>query len=205
MSQERFMNPLKFGSALALGIGLLTGLASGTAAAQDEAKGEQPVVILDTSSGPITIALNPAKAPITVANFLKYVDDGFYDNLIFHRVIPGFMIQGGGMNDKMEEKSKGQYGKIKNESGNGLSNVKGSIAMARTADPNSAQNQFFINLVDNKNLDTYGGGYTVFGEVIDGMDVVEAIGKVQTSTRGPHGDVPVKPIYIKSAKRRPKG
>lgn len=205
MSRERFMNPLKFGSALVLGFGLAAGLSFGTASAQEQAKVEPAVVILDTSAGPITIALDAEKAPITVANFLKYVDGGFYDNLIFHRVIPGFMIQGGGMNDKMEEKSKGQNGKIRNESGNGLSNVKGSIAMARTADPNSAQNQFFINLVDNKNLDAYGGGYAVFGKVIGGMDVVEAIGKVQTSTRGPHGDVPVKPIYIKSAKRQAKG
>jgi len=199
------MNPLKFGSALVLGFGLVAGLSFGTAFAQEQTKVESAVVILDTSAGPITIALDAEKAPITVANFLKYVDAGFYDNLVFHRVIPGFMIQGGGMNDNMEEKSKGQNGKIRNESGNGLSNVKGSIAMARTADPNSAQNQFFINLVDNKNLDSYGGGYAVFGKVIGGMDVVEAIGKVQTTTRGPHSDVPVKPIYIKSAKRHAKG
>lgn len=205
MSQERFMNPLKFGPALVLGFGLIAGFSFGTTSAQEQANDKPPVVVLDTSAGPITIELNPDKAPITVANFLKYVDDGFYDNLIFHRVIPGFMIQGGGMNDKMEEKFKGQHGKIKNESGNGLSNQKGAIAMARTADPNSAQNQFFINLVDNRNLDTYGGGYAVFGKVIGGMDVVEAIGRVQTSTRGPHGDVPVKPIYIKSAKRQAKG
>jgi len=196
------MRSITFRTALALSFGILAGLSSGSASAQEQAGEKPPVVVLDTTAGPITIALAPDKAPITVANFLKYVDDGFYDNLIFHRVILGFMIQGGGMDDQMHEKQKGQKGPIKNESRNGLSNVKGSIAMARTADPNSAQNQFFINLVDNKNLDSFGGGYTVFGKVIGGMDVVEAIGKVQTSSRGPHADVPVKPIYIKSAKRK---
>lgn len=169
--------------------------------AQDK---DTSIVVLETSAGSITIALDAVKAPITVANFLKYVDDGFYDNLIFHRVIDGFMIQAGGMDDKMNEKSKGLKGKIKNESGNGLSNVRGTIAMARTADPNSAQSQFFINLVDNKNLDNYGGGYAVFGKVIGGMEVVDLIGKVQTTSRGSHRDVPIKPIYIKSAKRQPK-
>ena len=113
------------------------------------------------------------------------------------------MIQGGGLNDKMEEKRRGIQPPIKNESSNGLSNAKGTIAMARTNNPNSATCQFFINLVDNKNLDdSTGRGYTVFGKVIKGIDVVEAMGKVQTTSRGPHQDVPVKPIYIKSAKRQ---
>jgi cyclophilin family peptidyl-prolyl cis-trans isomerase len=198
------MNWFRLGAPLVLGLGTLAGLSFGTAAAQDQAKAEAPIVVLDTSAGAITIELAPDKAPITVANFLKYVDAGFYDNLIFHRVIPGFMIQGGGMDEQMREKKEGQQAPIKNESSNGLSNVRGSIAMARTSNPNSAQNQFFINLVDNKNLDSFGGGYAVFGKVIGGMDVVDAIGKVQTSSRGPHGDVPVKPIYIKSAKRQAK-
>jgi len=156
------------------------------------------------SAGAITLALEPEKAPITVANFLKYVDEGFYDNLIFHRVIDGFMIQTGGMDDKMVEKSQGLKGKIKNESGNGLTNQRGTIAMARTSDPNSAQSQFFINLKDNKFLDA-GDGYAVFGKVIGGMEVVDAIGKVQTTSSRGHRDVPVKPIYIKSAKRQAKG
>ena len=105
-----------------------------------------PVVVLETSMGTITIELDKEKAPITVENFLKYVDAGFYDNLIFHRVISNFMIQGGGFDEKLNEKTEGQRGTIKNESGNGLSNVKGTIAMARTGDPDSAQNQFFINV-----------------------------------------------------------
>ena len=114
-----------------------------------------PVVVLDTSMGNITIELDKEKAPITAENFLKYVDSGFYDNLIFHRVISSFMIQGGGFDEKLSEKTEGQRGTIKNESGNGLSNVRGTIAMARTTDPNSAQNQFFINVEDNKRLDNY--------------------------------------------------
>ena len=159
--------------------------------------------MLDTSAGAITLELYPDKAPITVENFLKYVDEGFYDNLIFHRVIPGFMIQGGGMTDKMDEKAE-KHPPIKNESGKGLSNERGTIAMARTNNPDSATCQFFINHENNPNLDNYGGGYAVFGKVIDGMDVVDSIAKVATTTRGGHENVPVKPIYIKSAKRKGK-
>ncbi|APW60351.1 peptidylprolyl isomerase [Paludisphaera borealis] len=162
---------------------------------------DKPQVVLETTLGKITLELDPEKAPITVENFLKYVDDGFYDNLVFHRVIPGFMIQTGGMSDKIVEKHEGQRAPIKNESGNGLSNKRGTIAMARTNNPNSATSQFFINHADNANLDRAGGGYAVFGKVIDGLDVVDAIAKVETTTKGPHGDVPVKPIYIKSATR----
>ncbi|MGO9598460.1 MAG: peptidylprolyl isomerase [Isosphaeraceae bacterium] len=169
-------------------------------AAQGE--GQKPVVVLDTSAGPITVQLDPEKAPITVENFLKYVDEGFYDNLIFHRVMIGFMVQGGGMTDQMEEKSTGKRAPIKNESKGGLSNLRGTIAMARTNNPDSATCQFFINHVDNQNLDTYGGGYTVFGKVIDGMNVVDEIAKVPTTTRAGQQNVPVKPIYIKSAKRK---
>ncbi len=161
-------------------------------------------MILDTSFGPISIELDPEKAPLTVENFLKYVDSGFYDNLIFHRVIPRFMVQGGGLDVDMKEKQEGKRASIKNESGNGLTNVKGSIAMARTNDPNSATCQFFINLVDNPRLDTFGGGYTVFGKVANGFDVVEKIAAVDTGNRGVHQNVPIKPVVIKSARRKPK-
>jgi len=180
-----------------LGIGAcLSVAATGT---QDDSK--KPVVVLDTSLGAITLELDAEKAPITVKNFLTYVDEGFYDNLIFHRVIPGFMVQGGGMDDQMNEKEKGKHSPIRNESGNGLTNKRGSVAMARTNNPHSATCQFFIDLKDNDFLDQ-GAGYAVFGKVIDGMDVVDAIAKTTTSNRGGHGDVPVKPIYIKSAKRK---
>ncbi len=185
-------------SVVVLGLGACLSLS--TVAGQGSA--EKPVVVLDTSLGAITLEVYSDKAPITVENFLKYVDEGFYDNLIFHRVMPGFMVQGGGMTDQMVEKSQGKHQPIKNESSNGLSNDRGTIAMARTADPNSATCQFFINHVDNPNLNTYGGGYTVFGKVIDGLDVVDKIAKVPTTTRGPHENVPLKPVYIKSAKRK---
>ena len=204
MSQGRFTPAIKYRVALALGLTVISGVSAPKALAQGPAN-NSTIVVLDTSAGPIALALDAEKAPVTVANFLKYVDEGFYDNLIFHRVIDGFMIQSGGMDDKMVEKSQGLKGKIKNESGNGLSNLRGTIAMARTSDPNSAQSQFFVNLVDNKNLDTYGGGYAVFGKVVAGMEVVDAIGKAQTTSSRGHRDVPVKPIYIKSAKRQAKG
>ena len=185
-------------SIVVLGLGACLSLSA--VAGQDST--QKPVVVLDTSLGAITLELYPDKAPITVENFLKYVDEGFYDNLIFHRVMSGFMVQGGGMTDQMVEKSVGKHRPIKHESSNGLSNDRGTVAMARTADPNSATCQFFINHVDNPNLNTYGGGYTVFGKVIDGIDVVDKIAKVSTTTRGPHENVPVKPVYIKSAKRK---
>jgi len=185
-------------SVVVLGLGACLSLS--TVAGQGSA--EKPVVVLDTSLGAITLEVYSDKAPITVENFLKYVDEGFYDNLIFHRVMPGFMVQGGGMTDQMVEKSEGKHQPIKNESSNGLSNDRGTVAMARTANPNSATCQFFINHVDNPNLNTYGGGYTVFGKVIDGLDVVDKIAKVPTTTRGPHENVPLKPVYIKSAKRK---
>lgn len=164
---------------------------------------DKPVVILDTTLGKITLELDRAKAPITVENFLKYVDEGFYTNTIFHRVISDFMIQGGGFTDGMQEKPT--HAAIKNESGNGLSNVRGTIAMARTPDLNSATSQFFINRYDeNAKLDTLGGGYAVFGKVIDGLAVVDAIAQVPTGRRAGMSDVPVKPVYIKSAKRKAK-
>lgn len=169
---------------------------------------DKPRVELDTTAGKIVLELDAEKAPISVENFLKYVDDGFYDNLIFHRVIKGFMIQGGGFNEKLEERDRasGVRAPIKNESGNGLSNTRGTIAMARTNNPNSATCQFYINHADNSGtLDA--PRYAVFGKVVEGMDVVDAIAGVQTTSRStPNGrgildDVPVKAITIKSAKR----
>ena len=187
-------------SVMVLGLGACLSLSA--VAGQDST--QKPVVVLDTSLGAITLELYPDKAPITVENFLKYVDEGFYDNLIFHRVIPGFMVQGGGMTDQMVEKSVGKHRPIKNESSNRnrLSNDRGTIAMARTGDPDSATCQFFINHEDNPRLNTAGGGYTAFGKVIDGIDVVDKIAKVSTTTRGSYENVPLKPVYIKSAKRK---
>jgi peptidyl-prolyl cis-trans isomerase A (cyclophilin A) len=194
------MTSITLFSLVILGLGAC--LSQSVTAAQGQE--QNPTVVLDTSKGSITLELYPDKAPITVENFLKYVDAGFYDNLIFHRVIPKFMIQGGGMTDQMREKQEGKRAPIKNESGNGLSNKRGTIAMARTSDPNSATCQFFINHRDNPDLDTNGGGYTVFGKVTQGMDVVDAIAEVSRTNRNGHGDVPVTPIYIKSAKRKDK-
>ena len=166
------------------------------------AQGANPKVLLKTSMGDITIELAPAKAPITVENFLEYVDAKFYDGTIFHRVIPGFMIQGGGMTADMHEKAG--RGQIRNEAGNGLKNDRGTIAMARLPEPDTASSQFFINLVNNDGLNhrdnsKEGFGYCVFGKVIAGMDVVDAIAKVRTGSRGMHGDVPREPITILSA------
>jgi peptidyl-prolyl cis-trans isomerase A (cyclophilin A) len=194
--------------ALSTVVGLST-LFGFSGAQQAAAADENPVVELDTSLGKITIELDAKKAPISVENFLKYVDKGFYDGLVFHRVISEKspqMIQGGGMSDVNGQlrPKRPEFDPIKNESTNGLSNVRGSIAMARTANPNSATSQFYINHQDNLFLDRSGGGYAVFGKVIGGMDVVDAIAKVETATKGPHGDVPVTPILIKSAKRKSK-
>ncbi|MCX6851122.1 MAG: peptidylprolyl isomerase [Verrucomicrobia bacterium] len=152
---------------------------------------------METSKGTIELELDAAKAPISVANFVKYVKKGFYDGLIFHRVIPDFMIQGGGFSPDMQQKEAD--GQIVNEAKNGLKNVKGTLAMARTNEPHSASSQFFINLKDNSFLDypgSDGWGYCVFGKVTKGMDVVEAIGAAKTGAR----DVPVEQIVIKSAK-----
>lgn len=156
-------------------------------------------VILETSKGNITIDLNEEKAPKTVANFMNYVNDGFYNGTIFHRVIPNFMIQGGGFMPGMVQKATEEP--VDNEANNGLSNVRGSIAMARTNDPHSATAQFFINHKDNGFLDHtaptgQGWGYCVFGMVTDGMDVVDAIAAVATGNQGGHGDVPTETITI---------
>ena len=141
-------------------------------------------VRLSTSQGDIVLQLDAAKAPKTVDNFVQYVKSGHYAGTIFHRVIDGFMVQGGGMTESMDEKPT--RAPIPLEAGNGLSNVRGAVAMARTMAPNSATAQFFINVVDNVQLDTYGGGYAVFGKVVEGMDVVDRIKSVPTGNKGMH-------------------
>jgi peptidyl-prolyl cis-trans isomerase A (cyclophilin A) len=167
------------------------------------AKKEDNVVLIKTSKGEIRVELLADKAPITVKNFLSYVDDGFYDGTIFHRVIPGFMIQGGGFSADMAQKPT--KAPIKNEADNGLSNARGTLAMARTSVVDSATAQFFINLVDNAmvNHGARDFGYAVFGRVVGGMDVVDAIAKVRTGQKGPYGDVPVETVTIESIKRAP--
>ena len=157
-------------------------------------------VKLKTAMGDIIIELNPEKAPVTVKNFLGYVSNGFYDGLIFHRVISGFMIQGGGFTQDMEQKKTNPP--IKIESSNGLSNDRGTIAMARTNVPNSATSQFFINHADNDFLNYAGNsnpGYAVFGKVVEGMDVVDKIASVKTTIHGGMDDVPVESVIIESA------
>jgi peptidyl-prolyl cis-trans isomerase A (cyclophilin A) len=169
------------------------------------ANAANPLVELKTSSGTVVLELYPEKAPKTVANFLEYVKSGFYDGLVFHRVIDGFMIQGGGMNAKLEEKTTIRT-PIENEGKNGLKNDAGTIAMARTQNPHSASAQFFINLEDNRSLNypsPDGWGYAVFGKVTEGMDVVRRIGKEPTTTRGYQRDVPATPILIQSARQLP--
>ncbi|MCI0460240.1 MAG: peptidyl-prolyl cis-trans isomerase [Gemmataceae bacterium] len=156
--------------------------------------------------GAIKVELFEQKAPITVKNFLKYVDDKFYDGTVFHRVIGNFMIQGGGMEPGLKEKKTREA--IKNEAGNGLANERGTLAMARTSVPDSATAQFFINLKHNDFLDRAKArdkvGYAVFGRVIDGMDVVDKIARVKTGERGGHEDVPLEDVVIKTARRAQK-
>jgi peptidyl-prolyl cis-trans isomerase A (cyclophilin A) len=172
-------------------------LAFGFVAAQTAAP-SNPVVILKTSKGDITVELDAVRAPVSVKNFLSYVDDKFYDGTIFHRVIKGFMIQGGGMTpDFAEKKDKAP---IKNESGNGLRNVRGAIAMARLEAPDSATCQFYINHADNPNLDRL--KYAVFGRVIQGLDVVDAIAAVSTGTIKGNENAPRQPIVIQSVRRK---
>lgn len=164
---------------------------------------DMPIVEFDTTHGAIVIELDAQKAPVTVANFLDYVESGHYDGTVFHRVIDGFMIQGGGMDSKMNEKRTGTP--IKNEANNGLKNDVGTIAMARTSDPHSATAQFFINVKNNDFLNytsptPQAWGYAVFGKVTDGMDVVNQIKGVATGRYGHHADVPTTPVVINSAK-----
>jgi peptidyl-prolyl cis-trans isomerase A (cyclophilin A) len=169
--------------------------------APSKAEAKKPVVTLETSLGPIKLELDPAKAPVSVANFLAYVDSGFYDGTIFHRVIPDFMIQGGGFAADMTQKPT--KAPIKNEADNGLKNDSWTIAMARTAEKDSATAQFFINVQNNDFLN-HGGrdfGYAVFGKVTNGVDVVKKIAAVKTTTKGGQQNVPVEAVVIKSARR----
>jgi len=161
---------------------------------------ESSRVRIQTRLGSITLELNPKEAPITVENFLQYVRAGYYIGTVFHRVIPNFMIQGGGLDASLRDKHEGQRPPIENEGGNGLRNEAGTVAMARTADPHSATSQFFINVRNNDFLNRDrsqdGVGYAVFGRVVEGLDVVRKIEQVRTGTRGMHKDVPVDAIAI---------
>jgi cyclophilin family peptidyl-prolyl cis-trans isomerase len=165
--------------------------------------GKNPQVEMVTNKGTIRLELFESDAPITVKNFLKYVDDKHYDGTIFHRVMPDFMIQGGGFDPDMTERKTREN--IKNESANGLLNQRGTVAMARTPDPHSASAQFFINVKDNRGLDRANAddkwGYAVFGKVIGGMDVVDTIRRVPTKTKGQHENVPVDNVIIESVRR----
>lgn len=184
---------------------LMTVLACATVQAADNGAAN-PRVQLDTSEGKIVIELAAKEAPVSVANFLEYVKAGFYNGTIFHRVIPNFMIQGGGFTPDMEQKET--RGTIKNEAGNGLKNERGTVAMARRAEPDSATAQFFINLTGNDFLDHQSDapaafGYAVFGHVTEGMEVVDKIAATATTSVGPMADVPAQPIIIKSASLLP--
>lgn len=169
---------------------------------QAQAEKKAPRVKLTTSQGDMVLELYPDKAPVTVDNFLKYVQDGFYNGTVFHRVIPTFMIQGGGLDADLKEKST--RGPIKNEADNGLKNEPYTMAMARTGDPHSAGSQFFINVADNHFLNhtdksMRGWGYAVFGKVVQGQEVVDKIKAVATTTRGSYENVPVEPVTIITA------
>jgi len=186
--------------AVLLAAALFGGQASGGGATTTAA--DHPRVALETSKGKIVLALDAKKAPKTVENFLGYVRSGHFAGTIFHRVIRGFMVQGGGFDAEMRQKPVGAA--IANEAANGLRNERGTIAMARTMDPHSATAQFFINTVDNRPLDytastPQGWGYAVFGKVVEGMDVVDAIEAVRTTSKGPHRDVPADAVTIVKA------
>ncbi len=166
--------------------------------------GDKPRVAFETTMGRIVLELDPAKAPKTVENFLANVASGHYEGTIFHRVISGFMIQTGGLTAEMTEKKTGN--RIENEADNGLKNLRGTVAMARTMDPHSASAQFFVNTVDNGFLDhtgknPQGWGYAVFGRVVEGMDVVDKIAAVKTGNRGPHQNVPLEPVTVTKASK----
>jgi cyclophilin family peptidyl-prolyl cis-trans isomerase len=186
-----------------LAVLIFAGLTGTTPAQENKPVSDTPTVniVMETSKGTIELELDRAKAPGTVANFVNYVKKGHYDGVIFHRVIPDFMIQGGGFTADMDQKATDAP--IENEAKNGLKNVRGSIAMARTSNPHSASAQFFINLKDNSFLDypgQDGWGYCVFGKVTTGLDVIDAIAKVATGSKGGHQNVPTEPVLIKSAK-----
>jgi cyclophilin family peptidyl-prolyl cis-trans isomerase len=183
----------------------LASLGGAIPAAAQAAEGGKPVVTLTTTLGVIEVEVDTEKAPLSAKNFLEYVDAGHFDGTIFHRVIPGFMIQGGGFTSDFTQKPT--RASIKNEAANGLKNGRGTLAMARTNVVDSATAQFFINLKDNDFLnhsspDPRGFGYAVFGRVTQGMDVVDKIAAVPTGSHGPHGDVPKTPVVIESAKRK---
>lgn len=174
---------------------------SSTETTQGEATVNNPLVKVDTNLGSFVIELDEQKAPITVKNFLNYVNEGYYSETLFHRVIPGFMVQGGGFTTDFVQKTT--KAPIQNEANNGLHNLRGTVAMARTSDPNSASAQFFINVADNSFLDytsptPQGWGYAVFGRVVEGMDIVDAISKQKTGTRAGHADVPTNNVVIQS-------
>ena len=174
--------------------------ATTTAAPKQDARSEAPPrVEFQNSKGSFVIELYKDKAPISVANFLEYVEAGYYDNTIFHRVIPNFMVQGGGFTTDMAQKQT--RAPIRNESSNGLKNRRGTLAMARTARPDSATSQFFINTVDNAYLDGRPGapGYAVFGKIVEGMEVIDQMSQVRTGNSRGHSDVPVEPIIVKKA------
>ncbi|OFJ47113.1 peptidylprolyl isomerase [Janthinobacterium lividum] len=182
------------------GLTLGSAVVAAAPASPAAAPASAPHVSLKTSLGEIVLELNQEKAPHSVANFLQYVKSGYYKGTVFHRVIDGFMIQGGGFEKNMKQKAA--KAPIKNEAQNGLQNVTYSIAMARTGDPHSATSQFFINVNDNGALDYPGRdgfGYTVFGKVVSGMDVVDKIKAVPVADKGPHQNVPVTPVVIESA------
>jgi peptidyl-prolyl cis-trans isomerase A (cyclophilin A) len=178
---------------------LTISLAIGLLAIPAGAASKNPTVLMETSLGKVTIELFQKDAPVSVKNFLSYVTDGFYNDTVFHRVIPGFMIQGGGLTAGMKEKPT--RSPIRNEAANGLKNDRGAIAMARTANPDSASAQFFINVVNNQGLNhpmPDGHGYAVFGTVVGGMDVVDKIAAVETGSQGALRNVPLKPVVIQS-------
>lgn len=198
----RSLMTVKFTPTLLLAIGLVSACVSANLAAQETATSKNPQVVIHTSMGDIGVELFADKSPVSVENFIRYANSGFYDGTVFHRVISHFMIQGGGLTPDLKDKATSEP--IVNEAPNGLSNKRGTIAMARTGNPHSATSQFFINVQDNGNLDytdqnsSRGWGYAVFGKVTSGMDVVESIRFVETKTVPPYSDVPVEPVIIES-------
>jgi len=191
---------MKLGTVLAVfALCAVVAFSSTLTLAQTKEKAANPMVLVKTSMGSFKIELYPEKAPVTVKNFLDYVDKKFYDGTTFHRVIPGFVIQGGGFDKDMMKKAT--LPPIKNEATNGLKNLKATLSMARTSDINSATSQFFVNLKDNAALDHVGDaqyGYAVFGKVVQGFEVIEKIAAVKTTTKGAYSDVPEKPVIINS-------
>ncbi len=199
----RTLLPLGVVLAAVLSLAFFPNIKGGTS--MNESTSENPVVLFETTMGQIKIELDMQQAPNTSENFLAYVDDGYFVGTTFHRVIPNFMIQGGGITEDMQDKPS-KRAPIRNEANNGLKNDRGTIAMARTSDPHSATSQFFINHVDNAFLNfsaetMQGWGYAVFGKVVDGMDVVDAIAQVPTGNKGGHQNVPLEPIVITGVSR----